>query len=173
MRVAKDGQEIHAGEAAGSSSRRSALVDISAQPRHGDPSVRLLRCGHSDVPDVVRVRGDRAQHAAAGAYQCDGASERRLDAAAVAGSGREWRRASLPDPRPRSDLRQAPRRFDQGSRGRSIAITCCESQGECHLRARHRDSTKGMFRLANPIIRGASTCDSQMLGDTLQRRTSA
>jgi sugar (pentulose or hexulose) kinase len=38
---------------------------------------------------------------------------------------------------------------------------------------RHRHSTKGMFRLANPSIRGASTYDSEMLGDTLQRRTSA
>ena len=62
---------------------------------------------------MLYVRVDRAQHPSPSTYQCDNESERRLDPTAVAGSRGEWRRASLPDTRSRSDLRQAPRRFDQ------------------------------------------------------------
>ena len=46
-------------------------------------------------------------------------------------------------------------------------------QGEFNLRARNRNGTARVLGLANSAVRGASTCDSQVLGDTLQRRTSS
>src|SRR6266851_4408122 len=45
-----------------------------------------------------------------------------------------------------------------------------ESEGEFDLRARNRNGTARVLRLADPGVGGACTCDSQMLGDTLQRR---
>ena len=74
-----------------------------------------------------------------------------LDPAAVAGSRGEWRRASLPDPRSRSDLRQAPRRFDQSLGSQSIAIPRCEPEGEFAVRAGHRNGTARVLGLVDPV----------------------
>ena len=46
-------------------------------------------------------------------------------------------------------------------------------KANAHLRARDRNSAARMLRLADSDVRSASTCDSQMLGDPLQRRTSS
>ena len=71
---------------------------LPEEPCQGDPRLRLLRRGHCDVPDAVRVCCHRARHASAGPYQCDSEPERRLDTAAVEGGRRRGMRASIPYP---------------------------------------------------------------------------
>jgi hypothetical protein len=43
---------------AGSPARRSALVDLSSEPRQGNYRVRLPRGGHGNVPTILRLGVD-------------------------------------------------------------------------------------------------------------------
>jgi hypothetical protein len=46
-----------------------------------------------------------------------------------------------------------------------------QSQGQCHLRARHRDASARMFGLAHSALGVASTADAESLGGALQSRS--
>jgi hypothetical protein len=74
--LGSDGFQVHA-EA--SAAAVASVANIFSEPRPGSGGLGFLHRTYGDVPGAVCARGAEPQPAAAGAFQCDGASDRGMD----------------------------------------------------------------------------------------------
>jgi len=79
--VSGDGVEVHAPT---STAAIASVAHVFEESRPGSNRVGFLHGAHRDLSSAVRARDAELRPAAAGAFQCDGASDRGMDGAATA-----------------------------------------------------------------------------------------
>jgi len=104
----------------------AGVAHVFEQSRQGFSRVGLLHGAHGDLSSPLRARNADPQPAAAGALQCDAASDRRMDSAATARSVRAGGGAEVSDfgieiVSMESDFRTRRRRWTSGKRSLRLA----------------------------------------------------
>ena len=121
----------------------------------------------------VCVRRARGRHAPDHSLECDRASDGGLDDPTVSDRDHGRDRASLPDSRPRCDLRPGRRPRDPIDGAARAEDARANAAGECVLRAADRDDPAGMSGLADPVPRTSPARDPARAGHALQPGASA